>query len=151
MNVDFLLWFFLIGIIIATIQDLKRREIDYWLCGIMLLGGIAYIIFYSILNSTFSPIINLGISLIIIFVLMEAFYHSRIFAGGDAHLLFAISALFVSAAYISTIINISVYIIFLLLSGAIYGLVCLTYLYMKNFKSTNKKLKPKHSKELFTT
>ena len=95
MNLEFLFWFFLIGIIIATVQDLKRREIDFWLCKILLFGGISFIIFYSILNQSLIPIIYLALSLIILFALKNIFYQSRVFAGGDANLLFSLSALFV--------------------------------------------------------
>jgi hypothetical protein len=146
MNLEFLFWFFLIGIIIATVQDLKRREIDFWLCKILLFGGISFIIFYSILNQSLIPIIYLALSLIILFALKNIFYQSRVFAGGDANLLFSLSALFVGITAIGTITNILLYVLFLMIAGAIYGLISLIYIYMKNFKKTNKKLAPKLKK-----
>jgi hypothetical protein len=138
---SFLHWFFLIGLIIATVQDLKRREIDFWLCGILLSGGVVLILFNSILKQTLTPVIQLGISLLIFLVLMKLFYHSRIFAGGDSNLLFSLSPLFIGITYVSTITNSLLYVLFLLFAGSIYGLISLAYLYLKNFKTINKALK----------
>jgi len=143
MNLEFLFWFFLIGIIIATLQDLKRREIDFWLCKILLFGGVVYVIFYSILNNSVLHIAYLALALLVLFIFKNVFYYSRIFAGGDANLLFSLSAFFVGMGVLTTMINISIYLLILLLSGAIYGTLALLYIYFRNFKKTNKKLGPK--------
>ena len=138
---SFLQWFFLVGLIIATIQDLKRREIDFWLCGLMLSGGIILIIFNSVLNQTLMPLLQLGLALLIFLVLMKLFYHLRIFAGGDANLLFSLSPLFIGATYLATITNSLVYLLLILFAGSVYGLMSLAYLYLKNFKTLNAELK----------
>ncbi|MBT7705937.1 hypothetical protein HN747_00675 [archaeon] len=146
MNLEFLFWFFLIGIILSVIQDLKRREIDIWLCNILLIGGITFTILFSIINSSINPLINLTIALLITFILRIVLYNSRVFAGGDARLLFSLGALFVGSTISLTLINISVYLMILLFSGGIYGLLALMVIYIRNFKKTNKNLKPKLKK-----
>ena len=146
MNLTFLFWFFLAGIIIATVQDLKRKEIDHWLNQTLLMGGIVFILLFSILNKTFNPSIQLIISLAILFGLSNIFYYGRVFAGGDSSLLFALSALFVGTTIFGTLMNIATYTLTLLISAAIYGSIALTIIYIKNFKETNKAIKPKLKK-----
>jgi Flp pilus assembly protein protease CpaA len=141
---EFLFWFFLAGILIATFQDLKRREIDVWLCTILLIGGISYIVFKSIFET--NTLLPLLISLITLLILMNIFYYGRIFAGGDARLLLALSAIFVTTNIFNTLTNIGTYIILLLFSGAIYGLIMMKILYLKNWKKINRNLKPKLKK-----
>ena len=122
MEFGFLFWLFLIGIGVASLQDLKRREVDNWLNLLLLFSGIGFLVFSAIFESSTNLIILGIISLLIMFVVVNAFYYGRVFAGGDAKLMFAMFALFVASTLRATVINIGMFILFLMLAGSIYGL-----------------------------
>ena len=42
----FLFWLFLIGIVVASLQDLKRREVDNWLNLFLLVASFVFV-FYN--------------------------------------------------------------------------------------------------------
>ncbi|MCD4771411.1 prepilin peptidase [archaeon] len=140
MSFEFLIWFFLIGIIIATLQDLKRREVDNWLNLFLMIGGIVFISYGAILDKSYNTIFHLGFILIIMFGIMNLFYYGRVFAGGDAKLLIAMTALFIGASFYESTTNIGVFLFFLMLSGSIYGLLYSGFLYSKNRKTVNKEM-----------
>jgi Flp pilus assembly protein protease CpaA len=132
---------FLIGIGIASFQDLKRREVDNWLNLLLLFSGIGFLVFRAIFESSSNLIIFGIISFLIVFVLVNLFYYGRVFAGGDAKLLFAMFALFVGISLEKTLINIGLFILFLLLAGSAYGLVYSGILFVRDFKNVKKEFK----------
>ena len=73
MSFEFLVWFYLIGIIIATLQDLKRREVDNWLNLFLMVGGIIFVSYGAILGKNYDTIFHLGFILIIMFGIMNLF------------------------------------------------------------------------------
>jgi len=140
MNFEFLVWFFLIGIIIATLQDLKRREVDNWLNLFLMIGGIVFVFYGAILTRNYDAIFHLGFILVIMFGVMNLFYYGRVFAGGDAKLLIAMTAFFIGISFSESITNIGVFLFFLMLSGSVYGLIYSGVLYSKNRKTVNKEM-----------
>jgi len=137
----FLFWLFFIGIIIASLQDLKRREVDNWLNLFLLISGFVFIFYKAIFEKDISLIFQAGFALVIMFALMNLFYYGRVFAGGDAKLLVAMTVFFIGVDFNATLINIGIFIFFLLFSGSIYGLIYSIVLYFKDFKKVNKEIK----------
>lgn len=72
---------------------------------------------------------------------MNLFYYGRIFAGGDAKLLFVMTIFFIGTTFVTTIVNIGVFLLFLMIAGSAYGLTYSIVLYVKNFKKVNKKIR----------
>jgi Flp pilus assembly protein protease CpaA len=142
----FLFWLFLAGIIIALFQDLKRREVDYWLNLFLLLASLSYIFYKAIFENNYSIIILTGFILAIMFLIMNLFYYSRIFGGGDACLLFAMSAFFIGGNFTESIINIGIFVLLLMISGSIYGIIYSLVLYSQNFQSVNKEIRKNFKK-----
>lgn len=199
MELGFLFWFFLIGLIVASLQDLKRREVDNWLNLFLVVGSFVFI-FYSFIieESIFRQIFfifTLGILILIyfsnfpwynwknknspfyfllflciimvfaialifyfsnmnfsmssksiillmtLFIVSNLFYYGRVFAGGDAKLLFSMSALFLTSSFIGSLFNMSIFIGLLMFSGAFYGLFFSVFLYFKSYKQVNIKMK----------
>ena len=137
----FLFWLFFIGIFVASLQDLKRREVDDWLNLFLLFSGIAFIVYEAISLRDSSVVLQLGFFLFLMFLVMNAFYYGRVFAGGDAKLLFAMTPLFIAGAFLSTLSNLGIFLLFLMFSGAVYGLVYSFVLYFLNFKKVNQCIK----------
>jgi len=137
---SFLFWLFLFGIIVASFQDLKRREVDNWLNLFLLVASFSYLFFRSFLENNFELIFVAGFSLVFVFILANLFYHGRVFAGGDSKLLFAMTAFFVSASFYSTLLNIGIFVVILMISGSVYGIGYSVYLYFRNVKKVNREM-----------
>ena len=140
MEFGFIFWVFLIGIVVAASQDLKRREVDNWLNLFLLITSFSFIFFRAIFEKNADIIFQAGFALVVLFIFMNVFYYGRIFAGGDAKLLFAMTIFFLGFGFLDTLINIGIFLLFLMFSGSVYGLVYSFVLYLKNFKEMNKKL-----------
>jgi len=141
MDFGFLFWLFLIGIIIASLQDLKRREVDNWLNLFLLVSSFVFILFGAILNRDVEIIFRLGFLFLIMFGVINLFYYGRVFAGGDAKLLVAMTVFFMSGSFYGSLINVGIFCFFLMVSGSFYGLIYSGVLYFKNWSDVNKEIK----------
>ncbi|MBU2576981.1 MAG: prepilin peptidase [Nanoarchaeota archaeon] len=141
MEFGFLFWLFFVGIVVASLQDLKRREVDNWLNLFLMLASFSFIFFRSIFEQDATIIFQAGFALVLLFIFMNVFYYGRVFAGGDAKLLFAMTVFFIGATFVATLVNIGVFLLFLMFAGSIYGLIYSAVLYVQNFEKVNKKIK----------
>lgn len=131
----------LCGIIIATAQDLKRREVDNWLNFFLLITGIITIVYTALFSNDWGLLLQ-GLFVVGLgFIAMHVFYMARIFAGGDAKLLFALSPYFVNETFFLTFIHFGFFILFLFFCGGIWGLCYSLVLFFKNFSETAKQFK----------
>jgi len=137
----FIFWLFLAGILIAGIQDLRRREVDNWLCLFLIFSSLGFIFMKSIFNLDYSFIFLAVFSMITMFIISNIFYYSRIFAGGDSKLLFAMFGFFVGSSFSFTLINIGIFVLLLLFSGALWGLFYSLGLFFINYKKSAKAFK----------
>ncbi len=145
----FLFWLFLIGIIVASIQDLKRQEVDNWLNLFLLVISFSLLFFKSVFENESSLFLQAGFFLFMMYFLANLFYHGRVFAGGDAKLLVAMTALFITGSFGSTMGNIVTFVFFLMVSGSVYGFIYSLILYFKNFKKVNVEIKKEIRNPLF--
>ena len=196
MEISFLFLVFFAGLIVATFQDLKRREVDNWLNLILFFTGVSYflfsyfdegvidvliflivvlfasfilffsdekmevksskgkyylfffvVIFISLFVMGFliwffgfetsSMLIVSAVAMILLFILSNLFFEGRIFGGGDAKLLFALSLFFVGSSFLSTFFNIGFFVLSLMCFGSIYGIFFSVFLYIGNRKLVN--------------
>ena len=133
----FLFWLFFIGIVVASLQDLKRREVDNWLNLFLLVSSFVFIFYKAIFDGNVEIIFQLGFALVAMFALMNMFYYGRVFAGGDAKLLVAMTAFFIGANFNITLINIGIFLLLLMFSGSIYGIFYSFVLYIKDYEKIN--------------
>jgi Flp pilus assembly protein protease CpaA len=141
MEFGFLFWFFLIGLIVASLQDLKRREVDNWLNLFLVFGGLTYLSYSALFSSDYFLILQAGLAVVVMFFFMNLFYYGRVFAGGDAKLLFAMTAFFVSTTFYLTLINIGLFLLLLMFAGSIYGISFSLFLYLRSPREVNAKMK----------
>lgn len=137
MDFGFLFWAVLVGLIVASLQDLKRREVDNWLNYLILLFGVSYIVFSSFIEESFINILYLGVLLLLFYGLMYLFYYGRVFAGGDAKLLFALCPLFLGAGLRESLVNSGIFVLLLLVAGSVYGFIYSLVLYLRNISKAN--------------
>lgn len=137
----FLFWLFFVGILVAGLQDLRRREVDNWLNLFLLVSGFIFIFYKAIFEGDASIIFQSGFALVIMFSVMNVFYYGRVFAGGDAKLLVAMTVFFIGVNFNITLVNMGIFLFFLMFSGSIYGLVYSFVLYYKNKEKVNKEIR----------
>lgn len=141
MKISLIFIIFFIGTIFASAQDFKRREIDRWLTYILLVSGIFYLLVNIIVNKDVNLLVQGVFVYFVMFLLTNLMYYSKFFAGGDANLLFSISALFVGQTFLISILNIITFLAVLFICGSIYGVIYSSILYFKNARNVNVELK----------
>ena len=120
---------FIIGVaifwlIIASIQDFKRREVENWWSFSLVVFILAFRAFLSIEKGNYWYFAWGLIGFIAAILISNLFYYSRMYGGGDAKLLMALGTILPLS--LSWQANLGILIIFLILFlfvGAIYGMV----------------------------
>ena len=97
--------------------------------------------FGAVLNNNLEIIFLTGFFLAIMFLIMNLFYYGRVFAGGDAKLLFSMTAFFIASGFWQSMINVGIFILSLMFSGSFYGLIYSCVLWFKNREKINKEMK----------
>ncbi len=143
-HIIFLAALALVWMTFAVVQDLKKREIANWVNFSLIIFALGFRFFYSLFNGVedgtgfnffFQGLIGLGI----FFILGNLLYYCRMFAGGDAKLLFALGAILPFSE--SFAVNLKIFIFFLILflfSGAVYGAFVSITLIFSNFRKFKK-------------
>ncbi len=131
--------FALIFIAFASLQDLKEREVANWLSFSLIIFVLGFRFFYSLFDSNWNFFIQGLIGLGIFFILGNAFYYMRVFAGGDAKLMIALGPIvFFYTNFMSNIKAMFYFILLFFLIGAIYSFIISLYLGIKNYSELKK-------------
>lgn len=125
----------LIGLIIGSITDIKKREVPDFVSFGLIAAGIGIRLLYSVFSFDWTIFLYGLLGLIFCFVISWLMFYTGQWGGGDAKVLMGLGALIgfnisVDSFLIGVLINI-------LLMGAVYGLVwgfVLAYKNRKNFK-----------------
>ena len=133
----------LIGLIIATITDLKTREVPDWLSygliaiglGVNLIFSFAYGNYWFFVNSLAGFALFLAVALIM-------FYTGQ-WGGGDSKVLMGLGALIGFDFRLTNFPFMASFLINILVVGAVYGLMWSLFLVFKNFKSFFKEFRKK--------
>jgi len=137
----------LVWLIIAVMQDLKRKEIDNWLNFSLIIIALVFRAFMSIQEKNPNSIIQGLIGFAVFFAIANLFYYSRIFAGGDAKLLMALGPILpLSNITTTNLLTFFYFIILLLFAGAIYNLLFTIVIINKNKKKFSLEFKNKFKK-----
>lgn len=114
----------LIWLVIAIIQDLRKREIENWLNFSLIVFALAYRAFYSVFSSNVLFFLYGLLGFLIFFILANLFYYSRLFAGGDAKLFMALGTILpTTSSFSSNIYSFLAFIFLVLICGSIYSLI----------------------------
>jgi len=120
----FLLILALIWLFVASISDLRKREVPNWLSFSLIIFALAYRVFFAVFNSDLWFFLYGLIGLILFIILAYGFYYARVFAGGDAKLLMGLGAILpFASSLIGNLIFLGVFILLFLFVGGIYGLI----------------------------
>jgi Flp pilus assembly protein protease CpaA len=142
-----ILLFVLAGIwlVVASLQDLKKREIDNWISFSLIVFALGIRFFYSLFYGLdagegfgffYQGLIGLGI----FFVLGNLFYSMHLFAGGDGKLLIALGAVLpVSLNFYFNLKILGIFVFLFLFVGGIYGMFWSFVLFLNNFNKFKKR------------
>lgn len=131
----FLIAIALVWMIVAVIQDFKHREVENWWSFSLIAVALAYRAFVSVQNWNYMYFAWGLVGLVVGFVLCNAFYYGRMFAGGDAKLLMALGVILpFSLNWKYNLIFILTFLVFMMFAGAVYGFVYSLVLTVVNFK-----------------
>jgi Flp pilus assembly protein protease CpaA len=122
-------------ILFAVFQDLKYKEISNWLTFSLIAFVLAYRAIYSSYSGDYTFFFK-GLFGVLFFVAIGyGFYYSRVFAGGDAKLLFGLGGIFPYQSYFDFAFYGIGFIFLLLASGVIYTLIYSSFIAFRNKKT----------------
>ncbi|MBI2672334.1 prepilin peptidase [Candidatus Woesearchaeota archaeon] len=132
-----------IGLIIATIGDIKHKEVPDYLNYFLIISGLSFRLFYASFYSNWNyflyGLLGFGVSAVIGLVL----YFAKQWGGGDAKLLMALGAIFATKPFF--VKNDGIFLLGLFfnifIAGALYGVAYGVYLAIKNKKDFAKEFK----------
>jgi len=143
LDIVFLIVLGVIWTAIASIQDLRNREVANWLSFSLIIFALGFRFFWCLFNGNsfaffYQGLIGFGIFL----VLGNLFYYTRLFAGGDAKLMIALGAILpFNEQFINNLTIFLVFFFIFLFIGMVYGLIWSVYLSLRNFNNFKKELK----------
>jgi Flp pilus assembly protein protease CpaA len=142
-EVLFLFVLALIWIVFATVQDFKTREVANWLSFSLIIFALGFRFFYSLFalgnfNFFYQGLLGLGV----FFIIGNALYYGKLFAGGDAKLLIALGTILPGTGnFLSNFENYLVFLMIFLFVGAFYSILVSLYFCIKNYLGFKKEFK----------
>ncbi len=125
----------LIGLILATLNDIKYKEVPDFLSYSLITIGLSLRLMYSLTYKQYSYFLYALLYGLIFFGIGSLMYYTKQWGGGDTKLLTALSVLFATKPYYISQIKIPFFILLLtniLLIGFIYSLIYSIILAIKN-------------------
>jgi len=124
----------LIWIVFASIQDLRKREVANWLNFSLIAIALAYRAIYSLFYNDWE-FFALGLAgFAMFFAIANAFYYTKVFAGGDAKLLMGIGCVLPFESFFDFLAIGIGFVFILFLFGAVYSLFYSLYVAYLNGK-----------------
>ncbi len=140
----------LIWLIFASISDIKTREVPDWVSYSLIIISSIYYIIYSIYKKDITLLMPPLMGFIVCFGIGSLLYYSKQWGGGDAKLLMGLGIIL--SNYPKELLNflspnignlslIFIFIINILIVGAVYGIFWSLYLAIKNYGLFSKEFK----------
>lgn len=131
----FLIVLALVWLLFAAVYDVRKRIVPNWLSFSLIIFALGFRFFYSLFNENFLFFYQGLIGLGIFFVIGNALYYARMFAGGDAKLMIALGpVLGFSESFFRNIELFLLFVILFLFIGGFYGLIWSVYLTFRNYR-----------------
>ena len=125
----------LTALIFATIVDIRIKEVPDWITYGLIASAISIRLLHSIIFTDWLYLIHGLLGLGITYLAGSILYHIKQWGGGDAKLLMGLgTALATKPSYLpnSAIPFLLTLFIYIIIIGAIYGIICSIYLTLKN-------------------
>tara|TARA_Y100000310_G_scaffold218438_1_gene219732 strand:- start:8198 stop:9043 length:846 start_codon:yes stop_codon:yes gene_type:complete len=129
----------LFGLLIASLFDIKTREVPDWISYSLILSGLSLRLLYSLNTYIWSFLLVGVIGFLAMFLIGDLMYYTKQWGGGDTKILMGLGALY------GTILGQKFFLLSLLVNilivGAFYGLIWSIILAIINRKKFMEKLK----------
>jgi len=137
--------------LIASVQDLKTREVANWVNFSFAAFALVYRVFYALFFNDFKFFFLGLLGFGMFFALANAFYYTKVFAGGDAKLFMGFGAILPFSGYTDLIFFGAGFVFLLFTVGAAYSLAYSLFLVFNNLEKFKKEfsIKIKQKKLLF--
>lgn len=140
----------LITFVLGSIRDFQIREVPDTLNYSLLVFALSYFLYKSIIELSFTPILQSLAGLLVAFVFSMTLFYFGQWGGGDAKMLWGVgAALGFPIQNIMLQNDLVLFILLAMICGAIYGLIWMAVLAIKNFKSFKNSFKEKFFDEKY--
>ena len=132
-----------LGLLVGTITDLKKREVPDWLNFSLIGAGFGLALLKSIFISSFQPIAASALGFILGVIIGYVMYYAGQWGGGDSKMIMGLGALFGLFWQPISLQSTPFFLIFIIntiLVGAIYGLAWMLGLIIIKFKTFKRSL-----------
>jgi len=127
-----------IGLVVASLFDIKTREVPDWLNYSLIASGLGIRLIYSLSTNLWAYFLYALLALGIVFIFSSIMYYTKQWGGGDAKLLMALSVLF--AYFPSQNLFLLRFILNILIAGSVYGILYSIYFVLKKPKEVKQEL-----------
>lgn len=125
----------IVSLAIATIIDIKKREVPDTLSYGTIILGVVIAIMSTVETNSWQPIISSGIALLVATAIAAIMFFSGQWGGGDAKLIIGLALLFGASSFFWN------FLIMIIFAGAIYGILYGAYLAFKRREVFTKEFK----------
>lgn len=141
----------LLWLIAASVTDIKKREVSNWLNFSLIAIAFSIRLLASIATNQWNYFLYSLLIFIIFFLITNLFYYAKVFGGGDAKLLIALSVILATQPFFapSSIFKEPFILTFIINScavGAIYSIIFTIFLVIKNKNKFSGEFKTLHKK-----
>jgi Flp pilus assembly protein protease CpaA len=119
----------LVALSAATVTDFKKREVPDWISYGLIAAALGTRLLYSIFNSNFKFFLTGLFGFLVLLVVANILYYLGQWGGGDAKLFMGMGAV------LGFSLPLALFVLLLVFSGAVYGMIYSVYLSIKNKKS----------------
>jgi len=135
----FLIAIAIIWMFIAAVQDFRKREVANWWSFSLIVLALAYRGFLSVsMNNAWYFLWGI-IGLVVGFVLANSLYYARMFAGGDAKLMYGVFCVLpLSLLWKENLVILGWFVLLFLVAGSVYGMIYSIILFVMHFKRFKK-------------
>lgn len=135
----FIIFIAIFWMIFASIQDIKRREVENWWNFSLIIFVLVFRALLSIETLNYWYFIWGLIGLVFGLIVANLFYYARLFAAGDAKLLMALGTILpLSLDWFTNVQIALIYLVLLLFAGSVYGIIYSLGMMIWNFKNFKK-------------
>src|SRR3989338_8420459 len=133
----------LVALLIASITDLRTKEVPDWLNFSVIAAALGIRAIHSIISSDYMYLVYGVIGFTAMFFLGMILYYGRLWGGGDTKLLMGLGALFGTAPFFVTVNYpfIAILLINIIIVGSIYSLLFAIKMFIKNYRITIMEIK----------
>jgi Flp pilus assembly protein protease CpaA len=130
----------LIALLAASYTDLKTREVPDWLSYGLIFSGFGLNTLYSIISTDPMPLLSSLAGFAIAFSFASLMYYTGQWGGGDSKLLMGVGAMMGIQFQFTPIPSLFLFLINMLLAGALYGIGWIAFLGIKNRAKLSREL-----------